>query len=62
MQNFAKRLQALKGRKPAAKTPDDWRERLARYKRWFEGGEDQGPQTDEEKANLARYKRYFDDL
>ena len=62
MQNFAKRLQALEARKPVTKTHDDWQERLARYKRWFEGGEDQGSQTDEEQANLARYKRYFDDL
>ena len=56
------RLRALEARKPATKAPDDWRERLARYKRWFEDGEEGGPQTDEEKANLARYKRYFDDL
>ena len=55
------RLRALEARKPA--TSDDWRERLARYKRWFEDGEEWvGPQTDEKKANLARYKRYFDDL
>jgi len=57
LQNFAKRLRALEARKPVTKTHDDWRERLARYKRWFEDGEEwEGPQTD------ARYKRYFDDL
>lgn len=56
------RLQALEARKPT-KTYDDWLERLAQYRRWFEDGEEwEGPQTDEEKANLARYKRYFDDL
>jgi hypothetical protein len=27
------RLRAFEARKPATKTPDDWRERLARYKR-----------------------------
>jgi len=49
------RLRALVVRKPATKTPDDWRERLARYKRWFEDGEEwAGPQTDEEKANLCQ--------
>ena len=32
------RLRALEARKPA--TSDDWRERLARYKRWFEDGEE----------------------
>jgi hypothetical protein len=55
LQNFAKRLQALDARKPATKTPDDWRERLARYKRWCVDGEEwAGPQTDEEKANLCQ--------
>jgi len=60
---FAKRLQALEARKPVTTPPDDWRERLARYKRWFEDGEEwAGSQTDEEEANLARSRRYFDDL
>ena len=63
MKIFAKRLQALEARKPVTTPPDDWRERLARYKRWFEDGEEgEGSQTDEEEANLARSRRYFDDL
>jgi hypothetical protein len=56
------RLKVLEA-KARAKAPDDWQERLAKYRIWFEDGEVwEGPQTEEEKANFARYKRYFDDL
>lgn len=56
------RLKVLES-KARPKLPDDWQERLAKYRRWFENGEEwEGPQTEEERANFARYKRYFDDL
>lgn len=59
---IAERLRRLEA-KVKPNTSIDWRERLARYKRWFVDGEKwEGPQTDEEKANLARYKAYFDEL
>jgi hypothetical protein len=62
MADLVRRLGALES-KAKLKAPDDWRERLARYKRWFEDNEEwQGPKTDEEKARFARYKRYFDNL
>jgi hypothetical protein len=49
------RLRAFEARKPATKTPDDWRERLARYKRWFEDGEElEGSQTDEKKGQFCQ--------
>jgi len=55
--------QRLKALEAKAKAPDDWQERLAKYRRCFEDGEEwEGPQTEEERANFARYKRYFDDL
>jgi hypothetical protein len=55
------RIKALEAKiRPHA--PDDWQERLAKYKRWFAGEEWEGPETDEEKADFARYKKYFDDL
>ena len=56
------RLKALEA-KARHKAPDDWRERLAKYQRWFEDGEGwEGPETEEEKTRFARYMRYFDDL
>jgi hypothetical protein len=54
LQNFTKRLQVLEDRKPVTKTPDHWRERLAKYLRWFEDGEEWvGPQTDEKWPILS---------
>ena len=56
------RIKALEA-KARPKARDDWHERLAKYRRWFENGEEwEGPNTEEEKADFARYKRYFDDL
>ena len=54
------RLKTLEA-KARPKPSDDWQERLAKYRRWFEDGAE-GPQTEEEMTDFARYKQYFDDL